>query len=43
VVTRFIASDCFDTLTSQYKKTEQKRDAGIEQINQIMIWRRKIE
>ena len=33
----------YDALVSRYEETEHKRDAGIEQIDQIMIRRRKIE
>ena len=33
----------YDALVSRYEDTERKRDAVVEQINQIMIRRRKIE
>ena len=33
----------YDALVSRYEETEHKRDAVIEQIDQIMIRRRKIE
>ena len=33
----------YDALVSRYEETEQKRDAVIEQIDQIMVHRRKIE
>ena len=33
----------YDALVSRYEETERKRDAVTEQINQIMIRRRKIE
>jgi len=33
----------YDTLVSRYEDTERKRDAVVEQIDQIMIRRRKIE
>ena len=33
----------YDALVSRYEETEHKRDAVIEQIDQIMVRRRKIE
>ena len=33
----------FDTLVSRYEDIERKRDAVVEQIDQIIIRRRKIE
>ncbi len=33
----------YDALVSRYEDTERKRDAVVEQIDQIMIRRRKIE
>ena len=33
----------YDALVSRYEDTERKRDANVEQIDQIMIRRRKIE
>ncbi len=33
----------YDALVSRYEDTERKRDAIVEQIDQIMVRRRKIE
>ena len=36
-------NECYDTLVSQYEETKRRYDEVMEQINQIMIRRRKPE